>query len=331
MLPLAQAGFHVVAPDQRGYGRTTGWDNSYDGDVGSFRLLNLVRDALGLVSALGYKSVSAVVGHDYGSPVAAWCSLIRPDVFRTVVLMSAPFGGTPSLPFNTANKTQRKKTSSGPSIHDKLAALSRPRKHYQWYYTTREADKNMRNCPQGIHDFLRAYFHFKSADWRQNQPFRLKSWSAAELAKIPTYYIMELDKGMAETVSSAMPSAAEIAACEWLTDEELCVYSSEFARTGFQGGLNWYRCGKDVRYRAEMQMFSGLTIDVPSCFIAGANDWGVYQSPGSLERMKKTACTNMLGVYLVEEAGHWVQQEQPKKVSKLLIQFLQRAQADRKR
>jgi len=331
MLPLAQAGFHVVAPDQRGYGRTIGWDSNYDGDVGSFRLLNLVRDAFGLVSALGYQSVSAVVGHDYGLPVAAWCSLIRPDVFRGVVLMSAPFGGPPPLPFNTANETPQKNVSSGPGIHDELAALSRPRKHYQWYYTTREADNNMRNCPQGIHDFLRAYFHFKSADWKQNKPFPLKSWNAAELAKIPTYYIMDMDKGMAETVSPEMPSAGEIAACKWLPDEELRVYSSEFARIGFQGGLNWYRCGKDATYRAELQIFSGLTIDVPSCFIAGANDWGVYQSPGSLERMKKTACTNILGVHLVEGAGHWVQQEQPEEVSKLLIQFLQRTQADRDR
>ncbi len=71
MLPIASAGFHVVAPDQRGYGRTTGWDGDYDGDVGSFRILNLVRDSLGLVPALGYRSVAAVVGHDFGSPVAA--------------------------------------------------------------------------------------------------------------------------------------------------------------------------------------------------------------------------------------------------------------------
>ena len=328
MLPLAQAGYHVVAPDQRGYGRTTGWDGNYDGDIGSFRLLNLVRDASGLISALGYKSVEAVVGHDYGSPVAAWCALIRPDVFRSVVLMSAPFGGAPRLPFNTADAAPRKTVSSGRSIHDELAALSRPRKHYQRYYTTRQADDNMRNCPQGISDFIRAYYHFKSADWKQNKPFRLKSWSAAELAKIPTYYIMDLDKGMAETVSMEMPSVAEIAACKWLPDKELDVYSAEFARTGFQGGLNWYRCGKDARYKAELQMFSGLTIDVPSCFIAGANDWGVYQSPGGLERMKETACTNMLDVHLVEGAGHWVQQEQPGDVSRLLIQFLRRVKGE---
>src|SRR6202051_3796602 len=84
---LAAAGYHVIAPDQRGYGRTTGWDADYDGDLNSFRLLNLVRDALGLVSAFGYHHVDAVVGHDFGSSVAAWCALVRPDVFRSVALM----------------------------------------------------------------------------------------------------------------------------------------------------------------------------------------------------------------------------------------------------
>ena len=101
MLLLAAAGYHVVAPDQRGYGRTTGWDDVDDGDLDSFRLPNLVRDALGLVSALGYRSVAAVVGHDFGSPVAAYCAVIRPDVFQSVALMSAPFAGPPQLPFDT--------------------------------------------------------------------------------------------------------------------------------------------------------------------------------------------------------------------------------------
>ncbi len=325
MLPIALEGFHVIAADQRGYGRTTGWDGNYDGDLGSFRILNLVRDALGLVSALGYRSVAVVVGHDFGSPVAAWCSLVRPDVFRSVVLMSAPFAGPPPLPFNTANEVPQTAAAAGPSaasIHDELAALKRPRKHYQWYYSTREADDNMRNCPQGVHAFLRAYYHHKSADWKQNKPFPLKSWTAGELAKLPTYYVMELDKGMAETVAPEMPSASEIAACKWLLDDELSVYSAEFGRTGFQGGLQWYRCATSGKYTAELQTFSGRTIDVPSCFIAGKSDWGTYQRPGDFERMQNSACTQMLGCHLVDGAGHWVQQEQPEEVSRLLIGFL---------
>ena len=319
---VAQEGFHVIAPDQRGYGRTTGWDDDYDGDVGSFRFLNLVRDVVGLVSALGYRSVSAVIGHDFGSPIAAWCSLLRPDVFRSAALMSAPFGGPPPLPCSTADDPPRDGAPAGRDIRGELAALPRPRKHYQWYYTTRGAGDNMRNYPRGVHDFLRAYYHFKSADWKQNRPFPLKSWSAGELAKLPAYYVMDLDKGIAETVAPEMPSAVEIAACEWLLDEELRVYSTEFGRNGFQGGLQWYRCARDPKYRTELQTFSGRTIDVPSVFIAGASDWGVYQRPGNLERMRKTVCTRMLGVHLVDGAGHWVQQEQPEEVNSLLVRFL---------
>src|SRR4051812_12728670 len=319
MLPIAQAGYHVIAPDQRGYGRTTGWDRDYDGDVGSFRVLNLVRDTIGLVSALGYRSVHAVVGHDFGSPVAAWCSLIRPDVFRSVVLMSAPFAGPPPLPFNTVEQAPASPTSN---IHEELAALTRPRKHYQWYYSTRAADQDMHRCAQGVHAFLRAYYHHKSADWKQNRPFRLQDWSAQELAKMPTYYIMDLDRDMAQTVAPEMPSAAEIAACKWLPDEELAVYSGEYGRIGFQGGLQWYRCRTEGKYAGELQIFSGRTIDVPSMFIAGKSDWGVYQRPGDVEAMQNSACTQMQGCHLLEGAGHWVQQEQPGQVSELLLRFL---------
>ena len=327
MLPLAAAGFHVVAPDQRGYGRTTGWDADYDGDLASFRLLNLARDAFGLASALGYRSVAAVVGHDFGSPVAAWCALVRPDVFRSVALMSAPFAGPPVLPFDTEKAAQGRADaiSSGDSIHDALARLDRPRKHYQWYYSTREADADMRDCPQGVHAFLRAYYHYKSADWSGNKPFPLRSWTAGELAKMPTYYIMDLDKDMAETVAPEMPSAAQIASCRWLPESELAAYSGEFRRTGFQGGLQWYRCRTEGRYDAELQLFASRTIDVPSVFIAGKSDWGVYQVPGTLERMQERACSRMLGCHLVEGAGHWVQQEQPERVSELLLRFLEEA------
>jgi pimeloyl-ACP methyl ester carboxylesterase len=321
MGPLAAAGYHVIAPDQRGYGRTTGWDGAYDGDLDSFRLPNLVRDALGLVSALGYRSVAAVVGHDFGSPVAAYCALIRPDVFRSVALMSAPFGGPPQLPFHTAEATMPFVAPDPSSVFEDLARLDPPRKHYQRYYQTREANDNMWRAPRGLHAFLRAYYHCKSADWTGNKPFKLASFTARELARMPTYYIMDLTKGLAETAAEHMPSEEEIAACRWLTDAQLSVHADEFARTGFQGGLQWYRCltGKYVR---ELETFSGCTIDVPACFIAGKSDWGVYQVPGALERMETTACTQWRGAQLVDGAAHWVQQEQPETVSHLLLQFI---------
>ncbi len=326
MVPLAEAGYHVVAPDQRGYGLTTGWDGDYDGDVASFRMLNLARDAIGLVHAIGCRRVAAVIGHDFGSPVAGWCALVRPDVFPAVALMSAPFTGPPALPFDTADGATVPPVAGffGAVPHAALAALPRPRKHYQWYFSTRAADADMRDGPRGIHAFLRAYYHMKSADWPENRPFTLRDWTAEELARLPTYYMMDLDRNMAETVAPEMPPAAAIAACRWLPDEELRVYSDAFARTGFQGGLNWYRCATDPRYAAELQTFAGRTIDVPSTFIAGRADWGPLQKPGDLERMQSSACTRMPGVHFVDGAGHWVQQEQPAEAVRLLLELLHR-------
>jgi pimeloyl-ACP methyl ester carboxylesterase len=317
MLPLAAAGFHVIAPDQRGYGRTTGWDPNYAGDLRSFHILNVVRDSLSLVFALGYRSVAAVVGHDFGASVAAWCAVVRPDVFRSVVLMSAPFAGTPSF--------DAPAPGPAPRFDPDLAALPRPRKHYHTYYSTPQANGDMLDCPQGVHAFLRAYFHMKSADWKQNRPFKLKAWTAEELAKLPTYYVMDLDRDMAATVAGEMPSPAEIAACGWLTEEELRVYSAEYARTGFQGGLNLYRVRLEGINGPELKTFAGRTIDVPAAFISGKSDWGVYQTPGAFEAMQGSACTRMLACDLVEGAGHWVQQEQPAAATDRLLAFLRAA------
>jgi pimeloyl-ACP methyl ester carboxylesterase len=323
MVPLAASGFHVVAPDQRGYGRTTGWSANYDDDLSPFRILNAVRDALGLVSALGHREVAAVVGHDFGASVAAWCALVRPDMFRALALMSAPFAGPPDLPFATDGTAPQAPAS--PTIHEALAALPRPRKHYQWWYSTRPANAAMWHCKQGVHDFLRAYFHHKSADWKENQPYELDGWTAPELAKMPTYYIMDLADDMATGVAKEMPSAAEIAACRWLPDRELAVYAEEYRRNGFQGGLNWYRSRTGGAYEAELQLFSGRAIDVPAIFISGKSDWGVYQRPGAVARMNGTACTKMTGVHLLDGAGHWVQQEQAETVTGLLLEFLARS------
>ncbi len=337
MAPLAGLGYYVVAPDQRGYGRTTGWDADFDGDLFSFRKLNLVRDVLALVNALGYREVEAVIGHDFGSTVAGWAAVVRPDVFRRAVMMSASFSGAPQLPFDTAGgphppapspSTGRgspngEASAAAYDIHAAMRELPRPRKHYQMYYSTRPANDDMWHAPQGLHDFLRAYYHHKSADWAGNKPFRLNAWTAEDVAQMPTYYIMDLDRTMPETVAEEMPSAAEIAACRWLTDAELTVYASEYERNGFQGGLNWYRCGTSGIDAAELVLYSGRTLDVPSCFIAGASDWGTYQRPGSMEAMRDRACTEFRGVHFVEGAGHWVQQEQPEETVRLLTAFLQ--------
>lgn len=324
MLPLAQAGYHIIAPDQRGYGRTTGWSADYDTDLSPFAMLGLVRDMLALLAALGKQRVESVIGHDFGSPVAAWCALIRPDVFGSVVLMSAPFGGAPEFPLVTqegAATVESAGATMARAVAD-LAKLPEPRKHYQWHYGAREANQEMLHSPQGLHAFMRAYYHFKSADWPGNQPYRLAEISAVELAKLPTYYVMAHGQGMAQAVAPHMPSPEQIAACSWLSEEELAVYSAEYTRTGFQGGLNWYRCATDPRFASELRLFTGRSIDVPSLFIAGKSDWGVFQVPGAFERMQTKVCTQMRGCHLLDGAGHWVQQERPEQVCSLLLGFL---------
>jgi pimeloyl-ACP methyl ester carboxylesterase len=318
---LGAAGWHAVAPDQRGYGLTTGWRGAFDDDLEPYTVTALVDDAVALTEALGHRSAAGLVGHDFGAVVGAWAALLRPDVFRTMVLMSAPFGGPPAAaPAGGARPSE----GDAPTIHEALAALPRPRKHYQWYYATREADADMHRAPQGVHDFLRAYYHMKSADWVENDPRPLPRWDAESLARMPTYYIMDRDVGMAATVAPHMPARAEIAANRWLTDSELAIYADSFERTGFQAALNWYRCKVDPARIADLVRHAGRTIDVPSMFIAGKRDWGIHQVPGALEKMHHEACTRMEAVHLLEGAGHWVQQEQSDAVNALLLDFLAR-------
>ncbi|OBZ67325.1 Epoxide hydrolase 1 [Grifola frondosa] len=285
ILPLAQSGYHVVAPDQRGYGRTTSiltptGPIRYEDDLRPFRMLNLVNDIVALAYALGYKSVAAVIGHDFGSAVAAHCALIRPDLF---------------------NMSGRHPSSSGWMMHLQPWTL------------------------RGLHSFLRGYFHVKSADWGINDPHPLTACAAA-LATMPHYYIMPLHATMTEVAQQNAPTPEEVSRNAWLPDEELAVYVAEFARTGFQGGLNRYRCLFDKQVSEDLTAFAGKRIDVPAMFLAGRKDWGVYHSPGALDKMQLEACSRMIAedVVLIEGAGHWVQQEQPEQVIYHLKRFLDR-------
>ena len=309
MVRLAEAGNHVLAPDQRGYGRTVAAPAGYDDDLTPYRFLNLVKDIVGLRAALGIESFEAVIGHDFGAMVAYYGALTRPDLFRRLVLMSAPVAGPPSSRARPAVL----------AVEPALEALPRPRKHYQYYYTTPAADRDLREAPAGLHAFLRAYMHQKSADWPDNRPFPLTAWTGDELAKLPTYYVMDYHETMAATVAHHAPGRE----ASWLTDAELGVYAEEFARTGFQGGLNWYRVMLDPVHLDELRLYAGAAVHVPSAFIAGAADWGVHQAPGAFERMQTTACADMRAVHLIEEAGHWVQQERPDETVQAIRRFLQ--------
>jgi pimeloyl-ACP methyl ester carboxylesterase len=263
-------------------------------------LSRLVRGSLALLARLQHRRVVAVVGHDFGSPVAAWCALLHPDIFGCVALLSAPFAGPP-----------HPGRDPWPQIDAALAALQPPRKQYQRYYTTREANAEMHASAQGLSAFLRAYFHCNSHDWPHNHPHALKSWRAEDLAALPRYYVMDLDKGMAATAADMAPSPEEVERCTWLTDAELQVYAREFGRTGFQGALNWYRNTFDAGAVAELQAFNGHRIEVPACFIGRS---------GALPSRRARAMSSAsppFGPCFIEEAGRgW--QEQPHRLDATL-------------
>jgi len=314
---LSNKGFHVIAPDQRGFGRTVGADFSYDADLKLYNHDNLSRDVFCLVKQLGYNKVKCIVGHDSGSAVAGFSALSNPSFFENLIMMSAPYSGISDF-------SKTKKDTYIPStdlIDIELALLSHPKKHYQSYYRQPNANDEIMNCKGGLTSFFRGYYHYKSADWKKNKPTELSKWSAAELSKMPTYYIMNKNETMSDTVLNNMPSNEEIKNCHWLTQEEILIYSKEYNRTSFQGGLNWYRASVDFDNLKSLSVNNNSKITIPSLFIAGENDWGIFQKPGAIDQMQKNS-TNFKGIHLIKNAGHWVQQEKPKEVSQKILDFL---------
>ena len=145
---------------------------------------------------------------------------------------------------------RRPKPAAEDPVHRELAALPRPRKHYQWYYSTREANADMHRAPQGVHDFLRAYYHHKSADWKDNKPYPLKSWSGGRTGKTADLLRDGSRQGHGRDGRGGnavgrrdrrQPMAARQRAC--LLQRRICPHR-------IQGGLQWYRCGTSGAFTA---------------------------------------------------------------------------------
>ncbi|WP_374414456.1 alpha/beta fold hydrolase [Novosphingobium colocasiae] len=317
---LADAGYHVIAPDQRGVGRTTPQPDAYVTDLEPYATGNLAADIFNLMDVLGRSSVDTLVGHDAGSIVAGFCALSRPERVRRLVLSASPFGGAPP-----AGSPPAAPFLDHP-VHEELARLPQPRKHYQAYYCGPDANADMQYPPQGLHMFLRGYYHQKSADWDGNRPGPLKGWTGEEIARLPDYYCMPAQSGMAEVAAAIMPDARQVAACTWLSDADLAVAAGEFARNGFQPALNWYRSAlAEGMTGRDMTPFQGCRLPMPVAFVSGRADWGPYQAPGLMEAMRGGLATEPVAIHFVDGAGHWVQQEQPERFAEILLAFSRRA------
>ncbi len=272
---LAEAGFHAVVPDQRGYGRTDRPEQ-----IESYNILQLVGDIVGLVHALGEEK-AVIAGHDWGAPVAWHCALLRPDIFQALILLSVPY-------------SPRSWTSIRPL----------------------EAMKKM----AGDNQFYIVYFQEPGkveaemeADVRETMVKALFSLSGDAPPEKRWRFMFSRDEKFVDT--SYMPDTLP----GWLTEHDVDVFTEEFERTGFSGGVNWYR---NLDRNWELTPFlSEAKIYQPSLFIAGELDGVIAFSRRAFDNLE-SAVPNLRQKILIPGAGHWVQQERPREVNDLFIEFL---------
>ena len=300
MLLFEKAGYYCVAPDQRGYGKTKSKTKE---TLNSYSVLNLTKDMFYLLKKLNIEKYH-LIGHDFGAYVSSFLSLLYPKNMLSLTLMSMPFPGPPNL----------KNINHMLKINKKLALLKPKRKHYQYYFSSKNATDNIMKCNQGLNDFLRSYFHFKSFDFKMNKPHKLKNFSAKEISIMPEYYIMKLNLGIAQTVKNYSPSKKEVISCKWLNNIDLKYYVKNFLESGIKKPLSWYKVMLSKKEKLKIiKLNLPKSIYVPSIFISGSADWGMYQKPGDLEKMESIFFKNYYGRFIIKRAGHWVQQEQPNK------------------
>jgi pimeloyl-ACP methyl ester carboxylesterase len=273
LVALAQAGFRAVAPDMRGFGRTSAPD-----DIAAYTIFHNVGDMVALVSALGEKH-AAIVGHDWGAPVAWHAALLRPDLFPAVVAMSVPHRRRgPAAPLDMLRKAGKG--------------------DYYWLYFHEQAAEE--EFARDVAFTLRRLFHIGFGET-----------PAAE--KMSLY--VDRQKGFLGASRDPVPLPP------WLTEADIAVFAAEYARTGFRGGLNWYRnIDRNWTLTAPWQ---DAVITQPALFIAGTNDAVITGSMGqrALDELESVV-PNLKRKILIDGAGHWIQQERPDAVNAALIAFL---------
>ncbi len=146
-----------------------------------------------------------------------------------------------------------------------------------------------------------------------------------ELCKLPEYYVMQLDKTMPQTVLCNVPASTVLQRemSSWLTEDDLQIYVNEFQRSSFRGGLQHYKCMTSDYDQNQLKVFSGVSIKCPAMYTAGAKDWGTQLEPGSSrKRTTKDVCEDFRGLEFIDDAGHWLLEEQPEKTVKAVLRFL---------
>ena len=277
---LAAAGFHAVAPDMRGYGRTDGPEA-----IDQYTLLHLVGDMVGLLDALGAES-AVIAGHDWGAPVAWHAALLRPDRFRAVIGLSVPF--RPRGPVRP--------TTVMPQTDDAV--------FYQLYFQTpgvaeAEFERDVRST-------FRYLLYSASGDAPRGDA-SMSNPDAIGMVPRRGGFLSRLVE------PSALPA--------WLTEDNLEFFAGEFTRTGFRGGLNWYR-NIDRNWEL-LAPFAGARVTVPALYVAGDRDLVVaFRGMDQLIPNLQKFVPHLRKTVMLPGCGHWTQQERPEEVNAAMVDFL---------
>ncbi len=273
---LASAGYRVVAPDQRGYGRSSRPESVEDYDI-----FHLTGDLVGLLDVLG-EDQAVFVGHDWGSMVVWQLALLHPDRVRGVCGMSVPF--VPRSP--------------APPIEMMRAMFSGMFFYMVYFQEPGVADAELGSDPARTMRRLLAGLAPRDLSPDEQQ-------------------VAFADDGRGFVDRIPEPDGLP----DWLTQAELDHYVAEFSRTGFTGGINWYR-NMDRNWELTPQL-ADATVQVPSFFIGGRDDPVLTMSPPD----GQTAwLTDHRGTVIVDGAGHWVQQQSPEQVNAALLGFFDQLQ-----
>jgi pimeloyl-ACP methyl ester carboxylesterase len=273
---LADAGFHAVAPDMRGYGRTDAPET-----IEQYTLLHLVGDIVGLVEALGANE-AVIAGHDWGAPVAWHAALFRPDVFRGVIALSVPHRPrSPVLPTTVMPKTD-------------------DAQFYQLYFQAAGiAEAEFERDPRRTLRAILVSLSGEALPARTDTPVGMVPRSGGFLTA----------------------NADQLPLPTWLTAADLEFYVAEFARTGFRGGLNWYR-NIDRNWEL-LAAFKGAMVQVPALYIAGDRDLVVgFRGMDQLIANLKNLVPKLRGSLMLPGCGHWTQQERAADVNAAMRDFI---------
>jgi pimeloyl-ACP methyl ester carboxylesterase len=269
---VAAAGYRVLAPDQRGYGRSSRPEAIEDYDIE-----HLTGDIVALLDDIGEER-AVVVGHDWGAMVANNATMLHPDRFAAVCTMSVPM--LPRAPM--------------PPVQMMRAAFADTFFYIVYFQEPGVADADLGADPATTMRRMLAGLTTRTAD-----PGDLFTAIAND------------ERGFVERLPE--PDGLP----DWLGQGDLDHYVAEFTRTGFTGGINWYR-NFDRNWELTEHL-AGAKQNKPAFFVAGAADPVILMTPPSI---MDGFVTDLRGSVIIEGAGHWVQQEKPGEVNAALLGFL---------